>query len=362
MQGKIILDIPPGENNPRNSEGAFIELADGTIMFAYSRFRGDHGGDDVDADIVAIYSYDNGQSFKDMRTLFTKEELGAKNIMSVSFVRLDDNRLAIFHIVRMGFHDARLVMRVSSDEGKTFSDPGYCINYPGYFVTNNDRVVKLSDGKIFIPTAYHRCVGPDPMSWKSFSNKGVARFFYSDDDGDTFLEAPDFGALNMTTETGLQEPGVVEIEEGHLFCYARTDLGCQYISHSYDYGMNWEPFVPSDFTSPASPLSIKRIPGTEVFVAVYNPVPTPKDGPKYGWGRTPLVLRTSSDGCRTFSKPIVLEDDQDSGYCYTAIHFTKENMLLAYCAGSHEDKGCLNRLRIRSIPIKELLKTPDHMI
>ena len=36
--GKIVLDLAPGENNPRNSEGAFITLKDGRIMLVYSRF------------------------------------------------------------------------------------------------------------------------------------------------------------------------------------------------------------------------------------------------------------------------------------------------------------------------------------
>jgi hypothetical protein len=356
MTGRIIIDFPPGENNPRNSEGAFLTLKDGTIMFAYSRFRGNHWGDDMDADIVAVYSYDNGNSFHDMKTLFRKEELGAKNIMSVSLLRLDNSQIAIFYMVRMGFHDLRAVMRTSSDEGQTFSEAKYCLHYPGYFVTNNDRIVRLSNDRIFIPAAYHRCIGPDPIAWESFNGKGVARFFYSDDGGETFYESPDFGALNLTTRTGLQEPGVVEIEDGHLFCYARTDLGCQYISNSYDYGMTWEPFQPSDFSSPASPLSIKRVPNTKIFAAVYNPVPTPADRPQYGWGRTPLILRTSKDGCKTFGEPMVLENNPESGYCYTAIHFTDDEMLLAYCSGGPADKGCLNRLRIRSIPISEFCK------
>jgi len=354
MPGKIVLDIPPKDDNPRNSEGAFITLKDGTIMFAYSRFRGNHWGDDMDADIVALYSYDNGESFIDERVLFTKEEYDAKNIMSVSFIRLPDGEMAIFHCVRMGFHDARLIMRKSPNEGKTFGKKINCINYPGYFVVNNDRVRLLSNNRIFIPAAYHRCIGPDPISWESFNGKGVARFFYSDDNGETFYESPDFGALNVSGGTCLQEPGIIELEDGHLYCYSRTDLGCQYTSHSYDYGMTWEPFIPSDFKSPVSPLSIKQIPNKDVHVAVYNPTPTPTDRPKYGWGRTPLVLKTSSDDCKTFGEPIILENDPESGYCYTAMHFTKDALLLAYCAGGHEDSGCLNRLRIRKIPLAQI--------
>ena len=356
MLGKIILDLPPRENNPRNSEGAFIRLNNGTIMFAYSKFQGEKAGDDVSADIAVIYSYDDGESFCDEKILFTRAEHKAKNIMSVSAMRIDNDTIALFYMIRMGFHDTRAVIRISKDEGKIFSKAKYCINYPGYFVTNNDRVVQLSNDRILIPAAYHRCLGPDPIAWESFNGKGVARFFYSDDIGKNFYEAKEFGALNVPTTTGLQEPGVIEIEDGHLLCYCRTDLGCQYISHSYDFGNTWEPFTASEFTSPASPLLIKKIPGKEIFAAVYNPVPNNPDVPKkYGWGRTPLVLSISKDGCKTFGELNLIEDNPDSGFCYPAMFFTGDSMLLSYCAGGQKDGFCLNRTRIRKISLEEII-------
>ena len=45
MLGKIICDLAPKKNNPRNSEGAFIELKSGRIMFAYTHYLGDDGDD-----------------------------------------------------------------------------------------------------------------------------------------------------------------------------------------------------------------------------------------------------------------------------------------------------------------------------
>lgn len=51
---------------------------------------------------------------------------------------------------------------------------------------------------------------------------------------------------------------------------------------------------------------------------------------------------------------MVLEDSAEAGFCYTAIHFTPERVLLAYCAGTREDGICLTRTRIRQIPLKEL--------
>ena len=46
----------------------------------------------------------------------------------------------------------------------------------------------------------------------------------------------------------------------------------------------------------------------------------------------------------------VLEYDEGSGFCYTAIHETETgDILLAYCAGGKGDKNCLSRLRVRKI-------------
>ena len=50
----------------------------------------------------------------------------------------------------------------------------------------------------------------------------------------------------------------------------------------------------------------------------------------------------------------MLENRPDFGYCYTAIHPMEDAVLLAYCGGGPQDKGCLNRLVIRRIGYGEL--------
>ena len=34
------LRLTPGQDNPRNSEGAFVQLKDGRVMFVYTHFTG----------------------------------------------------------------------------------------------------------------------------------------------------------------------------------------------------------------------------------------------------------------------------------------------------------------------------------
>jgi len=61
--------------------------------------------------------------------------------------------------------------------------------------------------------------------------------------------------------------------------------------------------------------------------------------------RRRLVVAWSDDGV-AWSDPETIEYDDESGFCYTAIHFLPDgDVLLAYCCGGHE-KGCLNDLRI----------------
>ena len=51
---------------------------------------------------------------------------------------------------------------------------------------------------------------------------------------------------------------------------------------------------------------------------------------------------------------MLLEKSPTHGYCYTAIHFTDDAVLLAYCAGGASTKMVLDRLRVRRISLDEL--------
>jgi hypothetical protein len=63
----------------------------------------------------------------------------------------------------------------------------------------------------------------------------------------------------------------------------------------------------------------------------------------------------SKDEGKTWGEPFLIEDDDNAGYCYIAIHFTDDALLLAYCAGDEKDKICLARLRIRKIALAEII-------
>lgn len=359
QSGRIMLDLPPKVGNPRNSEGAFIDLKDGRILFMYSRFIGEgHGCDNAPAGLASLESVDGGETWSAGSIGLTAEQDQAENIMSVSFMRMKNGDLGLFYFIRRGFEDGKEHVRRSSDEGRTWGEAVCCVPARGYYVTNNDRVIRLRDGRLIVPAGYHRTIAGKAGSSETWDGRSTTLYCFSDDDGLSWRES-NLCTINVRgSGSGLQEPGVIELQNGSLYGWARTDIGMQYEMFSFDRGATWTPAQPSRFSSPCSPLSMKRDPGTGNLVAIWNPIPnyiTRPPGPSTCWtaGRTPLVCAISRDDGETWLDPIILEDSPTSGYCYTAMHFMGDQLLLAYCAGGIEDAGygCLNRLRIRKLPI-----------
>ncbi|MBL9194409.1 MAG: exo-alpha-sialidase [Opitutaceae bacterium] len=353
---RSVLELPPSKGNARNSEGSFVTLKDGRILFVYSHFVGDAYDDHAKAVLAARISTDNGDTWSGDTVIATPGEDKAMNVMSVSLLRLGNGDIGLFYCLRNSWHDLRMQLRRSSDEGRTWSDPVMCMHASEYYVVNNDRVIRLSSGRLLIPAAWHRKITdanvPESLDWRA-----IATFFLSDDDGRTWRESSMACTLpSPHTRAGLQEPGVTEMANGVLWGYARTDLGRQWEFFSSDGGETWTTPQPSRFSSPVSPLSMKRLPGSNQLLAVWNPIPNYQTRPleKPSGDRTPLVGAIGVGITDATWGPTFLVDRNDvdhEGYCYTAIHFTGKSVLLAYCAGGKADTHRLNRLRIRKIDL-----------
>jgi sialidase-1 len=340
---RIALTMAPSSYNPRNSEGAFATLRSGRIIFCYTAYYGGQGEDHGPARIAQIHSDDQGLTWSAPKTIVENE--GRYNVMSVSLLRSASGKLHLAYLVKNDWLDCRPHLRTSADDGASWSAPKLILPAPGYFVVNNDRLIQTAKGRLLLPVAFHRSRGQDPLSSRSFDPRATALWIYSDDDGQKWQEAANWWAMPIRSGSGLQEPGVVERADGSLFSWARTDAGFQYGLESKDGGKNWSAPTPTTLASPVSPASIKRIPGSDELLAVFNDhsgrFPFPKDK------RSPLVAAISKDGGATWGRPKLLEGDPDGWYCYAAIHFVGEDVLFAYCAGDSAKKTYLNVLRIR---------------
>jgi hypothetical protein len=355
--GSITLDLSPGPGNPRNSASSFLELDDNRILFGYSRYIGASRLDDGKACIACCMSEDGGETWSQDQVLFRPEDHCAVNLMCLSFLHMANGDIGLFYLVRKGWHDTRLHIRRSADGGKSWSEAIPCIPALGYYVTNAGRVIRLSSGRILAPSNLHRMKSFDSDDWVSWDSRGIPLLFYSDDDGFTWQEGSSYCLTTLPNSTsGLQESGMIELRRGIVYQWMRTDTGCQYEAYSFDNGDTWTQPVPSRFTGPTSPLTMKRIPADGRLVAVWNPVPNYNGRflDNIGAGRNPLVLAISANNGHTWSEPIVLEDAEERGFCYPAIAFTPDAILLSYCAGGPDDGDCLSRTVVRKIPLKEL--------
>ncbi len=353
-ESKLVGILNRGENNPRNSEGSFLKLADGRIAFVFSRFIGDSCWDHAPCDICVVYSIDNGESFdtENIETVISAKEFKLNNVMGVTMRYMNNGDIGLFYMLKhSGLSSEYRLRRFDKDFKRVLSDiKCFPTGYDSYFVVNNDRVLKTSKGKWIIPAAFHHSGMAPEQNY--FDYHGSAFFFSSDDDGMTWNQHHNKLYLaDNHSKSGLQEPGIVELPNGVLYAYARTDRMAQYEAISIDGGENWFGPQPSRFTSPESPMLIKNNPYSGKYYAIWNPTPICPDNPwnSVTLGRNPFVIAQSLDGIN-FSEPIFIENDSSKGYCYPAIYFLDEKtMLVSYCNGGAEEGLCLNRTVIRKI-------------
>ena len=347
----ILKHSMPG--NPRNSEGAFVKLANGTLYFAYSRYCGESGHDHAAADIACVVSKDNGNTWSEPAIVLKNSKM---NLMSVSLLRLQNGRIAMIYLEKSAVPgwencvDCRPKIVFSDDETATWSDPVEIAQVPpAYFVVNNDRLVQLKNGRLILPASHHQYCS-------SRLGAGIIKFFISDDNGMTWkINQHYIYPVPQLPRAGLMEPGVIELADGQLMCFIRTAAGCQYKSFSYDNGESWTQAQPAaEFISPESPMSMKRNPANGRLYAIWNfhnPLFSVRiEQPK--WTRTPLVMAESADEGVTWENHRILEDSPTNGYCYIAMFFNDDLLHLGYCCGGEPDcSSTLQETKLRTIKI-----------
>ena len=347
--GRQVFFLPTSEQVKRNGEGAFIRLKDGRIMFGYTEYCGTGGGDHDWAQLVAIFSSDEGDTWGDRRVLLRPNDQDA-NIMSVSFLRMGNGDLGMFFLRKNNGH-CRLHLVRSADEGITWYDETVCCD-EGYYVVNNDRVIRLRNGKILFPANLHV---------RSDSSYSVQCIFCSEDDGRTWekLGEPVYHPFPNST-TGLQESGIYQFDDERLWAWARTRSGSQFMMYSQDGGTTWTTPCGSElFTSPDSPMQVKK--AGPVTVAIFNPKPRycgrmeleiAETGKKL-WARTPFICLVSRDDGKTFSEGYLLEDDPANAYCYPAVFEGDDYFLTAYYH-SNDSGICLSSCKLTKVNYAEL--------
>jgi len=278
--------------------------------------------DFANADLIKLLSFDKGKTWKEGNYTSTPFP-GAINSSMPSILRIDKNKLVLIYLVKYSDNRIDLKIENSDDNGKTWSVPStiYGENQ-GYQIINNSRAI-LVGKTIYLPV----CI-PDGGTMNSYLKGATSLavfYYYSEDYGKSWkkskaIKSPIYDLL---------EPGLTSINNKELLYNIRTDKGKVLFARSFDLGQTWR-LEESNINSPSSPQTIKRIPGTDKLIMVWND--SQLNVATHGGNRSPLSLATSSDGGRSWTKLLNLEpfNNYVKDYAYVAIEFDDEYAYFAY--------------------------------
>ena len=345
--GKEVCFLNTDKLHNRKGEGDFIRLNNGNIMFAYTEYENQGYEDNACANISAIFSYDDGETFRDYKIILKKDD-HALNYACVNLIKLTDGGIALYCLRKYLSNDGELksaiIRSISYDNAKTWSTPETVIDENKYYVLENGRILRLNNGNILLPLNLHEK--------NDFSNGKIA-YFISTDDGKTFINTGNLISNPTGDPFGLQETGVCQFDDGTIFSYSRTNCSSQFQSFSYDNGLTWTtPYPKSNvFSSPLSPMTVKKT--KDYFVAVFNPIPNFVG--RINLTRSPLLLLTAKSGEDLLinPKPYYLETDETNSYCYTAVFSGNDYILFAYYHSNGKSTlggGC----KIKKVLLSEL--------
>ena len=301
---------------------------------------------------MAITSGDGGVTWSRPSCVLKPSKLGCDTVSGLSLLRMENGDIGLFFMLHSepGWVN-RICLARSRNEGKTFSrvnkECAFDI-YNGYFVLQNDSVIRLSSGRILIPLTYHTGSRRD-LPDSHVEDIAYGGFTYSDDDGKTWKTSTDeLYQTFSSTSTGLRHAGAAEIAPDTLRAFWATDMGCQYSSFSTDGALHWTPAEPGRFTSPCSPMRVFKT-SDGAFFGIWNPVPDyngRKTDPATRGLNTLVISELSGDTLRP-GEIKEIENDASRGFTDAAVLENGDgSLLLAYSSGSAADGGYKGRITV----------------
>lgn len=316
--------VPQTDAYPRNGEGSVCRIDGDRLILCFTRFYG--GTDDDDASSIWISeSCDQGLTWTSPALLV--QNRGVCNTMSVSLLSLD-SRVLMAVLVKDSPARSRLECfelphdRIHSPRFLSAFAPG------GYMGFHNDRLRRLSDGRLVLPVTLCDDSGMRNAGRSKSMDYAAPRrsvLLFSTDEGaswrldDHRIQLPKRGAM---------EPCVTEYEPGSLLVTLRTQLGSIYASR-YTNG-RWEAPRSLEVSSPEAPHTLVCDGATGRLYLVHCPTFVP-DVHHYG-PRYPLLIRSSTDAGCSWSAPLTIADGSDGAYEYanTSLLCTRDELLLTY--------------------------------
>ena len=346
---------PATLQNPRHDHQFIFPLKDERLLLVWSEyyanrpsritrleFSGPGGNPVIDSRrISGRISHDKGRTWSDKFVLqdsrYPTNVRGGSNLF-----RLSSGEILFFFSLMYSTKDHRIYMKRSSDECETWSEPVQISTRPGFHWINHDRILRLSTGRILLPTW-----------WIPQRGEGgyIAFCYYSDDEGQTWTEAK--GKVEIPEDkarglAGAQEPSIVELNDGSLFMVLRTNLAKIYKCHSHDAGETWTKPTPTELDAPNSEHLVVRIPTTGDLLLVWNHT---KPFISNSLPRTPLSSAISRDEGETWSNFRDIENHVGYDCAYPAVTFLDDEALITYYYGNRTDNHGWESVKLKIVPI-----------
>lgn len=318
FEDQLVVPVPERWHGPRGMPGDIVELSDGRLLLAYDRQS--YWTDGKQTGLWARISEDRGRSWGEEFLLLPDPPSGKEHYLHPSFLRLPSGELLLSYIYDTvadpGY--GHTYYRLSSDDGRTWSDHFIMTPFPERTLVHNDKLLLLSDGRIIAAAEY------SPGAARGSHSNYVATVFYSDSGGLAWRMSRNV----VKADYEVQEPHVVELTDGRLMMMFRTYSGFVGRAYSHDRGETWsEPEAVMDLpmTPRASAITVDRIPSTGDLLLLRC----------RGWGegergRTPLVSAISRDDGETWQHERIIAGDRDGDYGYQSVDFIDDLVIISY--------------------------------
>lgn len=310
---------PATAEHPRQTEASMVELANGSLLLAYTEFYGSDPNDAGAARIMGKRSADGGRNWSE--AFLVQENIGGLNVMSASLLRLASG--AILHtFLRKDTEwlDLHVMVSASTDEGQTWSAPRQISAADQYWCGTNDRLIQLASGRILYPVAIR------------LGHRSMAPCFLSDDDGATWRTSkrqplmPNV-AGSPEADCILAEPAAVELSNGDVLMLLRTRTGFIFQCRSSDGGESWSQPERAALAMPWAPCNCARLNNGDLLIVWNN----------HASVRLPLTAAISKDDGESWRHFRNLEDWSVAGmalelwtFCYPSILPVGDTVHLTY--------------------------------
>ena len=281
-------------NFPSAHASTIEELDNGDLIAAW--FGGTHERH-PDVSIYTSKKTKNGWSSpKKVATGFQNDTLSYPTWNPVLFNT--ENKLFLFYKIGPSPSTWWGAFKTSTNNGETWSDKKLLPE--GILGPIKNKPIQLENGRIVSPSSVEL---QDGEIWH-------AHMEISDDLGNTWRKIK----VNQDSEYKVIQPTIVQLKNGDLKAFFRSDQDVVLESFSKDNGETWSDFSSSELANPNSGIDAVSLKNGG-FLMVYNPMAS---GDDWWDGRSKLNLAYSEDA-KHWHDVLKLENQEEGEFSYPAI-------------------------------------------